>query len=41
MVHGHLDYFEIPSLGGRPNIKPGDHDTTVDLLYFIICADPG
>jgi hypothetical protein len=27
MVHGHLDYFQIPPLGGRPNTKPGDHGT--------------
>ena len=27
-VHGHLDYFLQPSLGGRPNTKPlGDHGT--------------
>ena len=22
MCHGHLDYFQEPSLGGRPNTKP-------------------
>jgi hypothetical protein len=27
MFHGHLDYFQKSPLGGRPNIKPGDHDT--------------
>ena len=28
MFHGHLDYFQKPPLGGRPNTKPlGDHDT--------------
>jgi len=27
MFHGHLDYIQKPSLGGRPNTKPGDHDT--------------
>ena len=27
MFHGHLDYFQKPSLGGRPNTKLGDHDT--------------
>jgi hypothetical protein len=25
MFHGHLDYFQKPSLGGWPNTKPGDH----------------
>ena len=25
--HAHLDYFQKPSLGGRSNTKPGDHDT--------------
>ena len=24
---GHLDYFQKRSLGGRPNTKPGDHET--------------
>jgi hypothetical protein len=27
MFHGHLDYFQKPLLGGRPNTKPGDHGT--------------
>jgi hypothetical protein len=27
VFHGHLDYFQKPSLGGRPNTKPGDHGT--------------
>ena len=27
MFHGRLDYFQNPSRGGRPNIKPGDHGT--------------
>ena len=27
MFHGHLDYFQKPSLGGRLNTKRGDHDT--------------
>ena len=27
MFHGHLDYFQKPPLGGRPNTKAGDHDT--------------
>ena len=27
IIHGHLDYFQKPPLGGRPSTKPGDHDT--------------
>ena len=28
MFHGHVDYFQWPLLGGRPNTKPlGDHGT--------------
>ena len=27
MFHGHLVYFQKPTLGGRPNTKPGDHGT--------------
>jgi hypothetical protein len=27
MLHGHLDYFQKPSLGGIPNTKPGDLGT--------------
>ena len=27
MLHGHLDYFQKPHVGERPNTKPGDHDT--------------
>ena len=27
MVHGHLDCFQKPSLGGRPHTKRGDHGT--------------
>jgi hypothetical protein len=27
MFHGHLDYFQKPSLWGRPNTKLGDHGT--------------
>jgi hypothetical protein len=40
MIHGHLDCFNKPPLGGKPNTKPRDHGTTIDLLYFIMCADP-
>jgi hypothetical protein len=27
MFHGHLDRFQKPPLGGRPNTTPGDHGT--------------
>ena len=27
MFHGHLDYFQRPPLGGRPNTKWGDQNT--------------
>ena len=27
MFHGHLEYFQKPHLGGKPNTKPGDHGT--------------
>ena len=27
MLHGYLDYFQKPPLGGRPNTKPQDHGT--------------
>ena len=27
MSHGHVDYFQKPPFGGRPNTKPGDHGT--------------
>ena len=27
MFHSHLDYFRQSTLGGRPDTKPGDHDT--------------
>ena len=44
MFHGHLDYFQKPSLVGRPNTKLWDHGTrtltTVGLFYFIVCEDP-
>ena len=26
MFRGHLDYFQKPPLGGRPNTKPGEND---------------
>jgi hypothetical protein len=44
VFHGHLDYFQKPPLGGRPNTKRGDNDTlnakTVDLFDYIMCEDP-
>ena len=39
VFRGHLDYFQNWPLGGRPNTKPGDHGTNVDLFYFIMCED--
>ena len=37
MFHGHLDCFRKSSLGGRPNIKVGDHGTTnVHNRWFIL-----
>ena len=27
VFHAHLEYFQKPPLEGRPNTKPGDHDT--------------
>jgi hypothetical protein len=45
MFHGHLDYFQKPLLGGRPNTKPGDHGISnahnrwFNLFYFIMCED--
>jgi hypothetical protein len=27
MFHGHFGYFRKPPLGGKPNMKPGDHGT--------------
>ena len=38
MFHGHLDYFQKPPLGGRPNTKPGDHGTpNTHNRWFILC----
>jgi hypothetical protein len=44
-VHGHLDYFQKPSLGGRPTTKLGDHDTLnahnhCFILFYQMCKDP-
>jgi hypothetical protein len=37
MFHGHVDYFQKPLLGGRPNTKPGDHDTpNAQKCWFIL-----
>jgi hypothetical protein len=42
MFHGHLDCFQKPLLGDRPDTKLGDHGTTehspllVSLFYFIM-----
>ena len=37
MFHGHLDCFQKPPLGGRPNRKSGDRTlTNVDLFYFMM-----
>ena len=41
VFHGHLDYVQKPSLGGRPNTKAlGEHGTLNAhnhwLLYFIV-----
>ena len=27
VFHGHVDCFQKPPLGGKPNTKPGDHAT--------------
>ena len=37
MFHGHLDYFQKPSLGGRPKTKSGDRSTpNAHNRWFII-----
>ena len=44
MFRGHLDYFQKPPHGGRPNSKQKTTTlgmlTTVGLFYFFICEDP-
>ena len=36
-VHGHLDYFQKPPLGGGPTTKLGDHGTqNVHNCWFIL-----
>jgi hypothetical protein len=37
MFHGHVDYFQKPSFGGRPDTKLGDHGTpNAHNCWFII-----
>ena len=37
MFHGHLDYFQTPPLGGRPNTKPRDHGiSNAHNCWFIL-----
>ena len=37
MFHGHLDYFQNPPLGGKPNTKPVDHGTRkTHNCWFIV-----
>ena len=36
MFHGHLDYFQKPHVGGRPNTKPGDHGTLNTRKHWFI-----
>ena len=37
MFHGHLDCFQKPPLGGRPNTKLGDHGTpNAHKCWFIL-----
>ena len=39
IFYGHLDYFQKPSLGGRPNTKPGDHGTpNAHNRWFILLS---
>ena len=44
MFHGHLEYFQKPSLGCRPNTKPGDYDTMNShnhlFILFVMYEDP-
>ena len=38
VFHGRLDYFQKPPLGGRSNVKPGDHGTpNVHNRWFSLC----
>ena len=36
MLHGHLDYFQKPPLGGKPNTRPGDYGTPNAHNYWFI-----
>ena len=37
MFHGHLEYFQQPPLGGRPNTKSEDRGTpNVHNRWFIL-----
>ena len=42
MLHGHLDYFQKPSLGSRSNTKPRDHETLNThnrwFILFLSCV---
>ena len=41
VIHGHLDCFQKPTRGGRPNTKPGDHGTlNTHNHWFIMCEGP-
>ena len=44
MFHGHLDYFQKPTSGGRPNTNTETMAlrtfTTVGSFYFIMCENP-
>ena len=33
---GHLDYFQKPALGGKPNTKPRDHGTPKTHIHWFI-----
>ena len=35
-VHGHLDYFQKPPLGGKPNTKLGEYSTPNITLFSIV-----
>jgi hypothetical protein len=44
VFYGHLDYFQKPPLGGRPNTNGETMTlrmlTTIGLFYFIMCEGP-
>jgi hypothetical protein len=41
-VHDHVDYFQKPPLGGKPNTKPRDHGTlnahNRSFILFLSCV---